>query len=295
MTTISERQNLKENLEMLASQRVLYSKAKNFLGWQIFLTIFITIAISFFVLLCPKYYWFSVLSAILLVIYDIFITHHIEDIKIKASKIQELFDCSVLSLEWNEIISGDKPSIEDIKILSKNIDDKISIINWYPDEVKEVDVNIGRILCQRSNLWWDVSLKKNFIKNIMFFSIFVFLVILYFGLFNDFSLRNFIVNVLFPFLPFITFFLHQYKNSKKAINNLNSLFSTVKSILEGVLSGSYSNKELKEKSRSIQNEIFNYRKNNFLVFDWYYKKQLESKEEIMIDSAKDFIQKYNKN
>lgn len=169
------------NANCMNDYHFLYSDIKQasgllqqkFLGWQIF----ITIAISIFVLLCQKYYFISPLSAVLLVIYDVLVTHHIKNIKIKAAKIQELFDCNVLSLEWDEIISEDKPSIEDIKLISKSYEDRESILNWYPDEVKEVDIHIGRILCQRSNLWWDVSQKENFYKcivSILTFFIFFF-------------------------------------------------------------------------------------------------------------------------
>ncbi|WP_221902276.1 S-4TM family putative pore-forming effector [Bathymodiolus platifrons methanotrophic gill symbiont] len=73
--------------------------------------------------------------------------------------------------------------------------------------------------------------------------------------------------------------------------NSDSPLYKVKSILDDTLVKKYSNNKLKEKSIPIQNEIFNYRKNNFLVFDWYYKKHLESKEEIMIDTVNDYIKK----
>src|SRR5262245_17493008 len=35
--------------------------------------------------------------------------------------------------------------------------------NWYAAEVGQVDVGLGRVLCQRSNLYWDGTLRTRYV------------------------------------------------------------------------------------------------------------------------------------
>ena len=46
---INDEQNKTENLDCLASQRYLYSSAKNLMGWQVFFNIILIVIASFVV------------------------------------------------------------------------------------------------------------------------------------------------------------------------------------------------------------------------------------------------------
>ena len=99
MNNISIIQNQQKQLERLSAQRELYSSAKKWYLLQIIGSIAIPITfvlISFFFLNVAL---ISAMFGIAFFIFDILIiVPVISKLKLKASKIQELFDCDVLEI-----------------------------------------------------------------------------------------------------------------------------------------------------------------------------------------------------
>lgn len=304
---INFEQNKEENIKLLASQRYLYSSAKIFMSWQIFLSVILVAIMSIAVLIFNEKYIFNIkydlsahlalLSIIVTLLNPIFFIPMIKKRKELASKIQELFDTKVLHIKWNEINIGELPNNEDIKIYYDEYkkDSNLSELeNWYSEKIDEVPLHIGRIICQRSNLWWDISLRKKYIRNLLFIVCFFIVIIISIGIFSNPSFNSVISNIFTPLLPIFLFCIEQYKANKDSICNLENLRKELLSLWQSIINGNYNFDEIEIISRKIQDEIYKNRRDNQLVFDWIYQISKSKDEEIMGDSVDMMISEYNR-
>ncbi len=100
MNNIAFRQNEQKQLERLAAQREIYSFSKKLYQFQIILTVIIPISLFIISSIWNTLVVYSALFGILVFIVDgIFLQPTIKKKKLKAAKIQELFDCDILDLE----------------------------------------------------------------------------------------------------------------------------------------------------------------------------------------------------
>ena len=159
------RQNEADNLIYLAAQRNLYSNAKLLVKIEFAIGLLIGALYFFLPAFLPSIFsinnwdysiikpfigFIAPLSAFVFTIIDLsFINPEIENIKVKAAKIQENFDCAVLLLPWN-IIKIDHLGNEEInknanKYKKKEHDLK-SLHMWYTEpSIKDLPLEVGRI------------------------------------------------------------------------------------------------------------------------------------------------------
>lgn len=291
---IIKRQNGNENIQKLASQRQIYSKAKKILGVQIITQVIIVIILSFLRLIFndsflnahsitkENFNLFIIICSLSLVLIDVlFINPQIKKLKYLAASIQEDFDCTVLELPWNDV-KVDKPDIEIISKYAReyNKNNKTQeLINWYtPKEIETLPITVARIICQRTNCIWDNYLRKKYNKHIIFCTILIFAILIFIGLINELTLSTFITNVLFPFFPVLVFSIRQVQDNNNSIKLLENLKNKANEYWERVLSNTNEYASLNDLSRKLQNEIFDSRKNSPLLFDWYYRKYKSSQQ-----------------
>lgn len=299
---IIERQNEPSNIKKLASQRYLYSFSKTLVGIQLILSIPLMIIISLLPVMFGNKDIFSVIIVSLglfITIFDICLFNPIiENIKTKAAKIQEDFDTSVFSLEWNEVKVDGRPNREDIHTFSSKYQkiepDFSSLKNWYPDAVKELPLPVGRIICQRTNLWWDGWLREKFVFVVVGFALLLLIILFVITLIIGLDSQKILTNVVAPFLPMLTFTLRNFRDNKKAIKNIETLKQKVEDLWFKTLQSIGKPDELTRISRQLQDEIFTHRNNCPLIFDWFYRYFKNEQEASSNYSANDLIDQYKR-
>lgn len=304
---INEEQNKTENLDCLASQRYLYSSAKDYSGLQFFLNVVLIVIGSFVVYvlnqgwLSEKYdlsAYLALISILVTVVNSLVLVPVIKRKKELAAKIQERFDTRVLSLDWNDINIGSAPSSEEIKIYSNKYKNKNTDYNgledWYSSIVDSVPLHVGRFICQRSNLSWDVYLRERYIKLIIVSSLIISFIVLFFGVQYELNINDIVLNIVTPLLPIVTFCIDQYRDNKESRENLKSLREDLNSNWQDLLSNHQAPDDAYVISRRIQDEIFKNRKDNQLIYDFIYKKYRSEMEEAMYYSVDDMITEYKK-
>lgn len=291
-------ENLPQNLDMLYSQRQLYSDAKTLLGIEIFITVILSIALSlvsnFFsnniaaALSCSQDLIKSIviLISILISILDLtLINNYLNNYRKTAASIQDSFDCSVLSIDFNQIkISA--PDSETIckyakKFLSKSSEKHIEYMNnwYYSSKLSNIPLPFAIIMCQRTNCWWDGCLRKKFIKFINTISSVVFIFILVISLINELSLVSFFVNAFAPFLCLLTFTIRQNIQNKTSVANSEKLKNHCDTLWHRCLTTKDINEnQLKDLSRKLQDELYQHRSTSPLIFDWFYDKYKKDQE-----------------
>jgi hypothetical protein len=303
---ITIEQNKADSIDCLAAQRFLYSSAKNYSGLQFYLNVVLIVVGSFVVYmlnqgwLCVKIdlsAYLALASILVTVLNSLLLIPVIKRKKELAAKIQERFDTKVLSLDWNAINIGLIPGSEYIKIFStkqknkKNGDQGLK--DWYSSIVDSVPIHVGRFICQRSNLSWDVYLREKYLKLIIISSGIIALLVLLIGVQYELNIKDIVLNIASPLLPIVTFCIDQYRDNKESIENLKKLKDDLNSGWQGLISTNQVPEEAYVISRRIQDEIYKNRKDNQLIYDFLYKKYRNEQEEAMYYSVDDMINEYN--
>ncbi|MEQ6290615.1 S-4TM family putative pore-forming effector [Vogesella sp. GCM10023246] len=288
--SIVQKQELPENIELLAAQRNLYSKAKNIIGIQMLLSVPIAIGAAITTILKPEFKGYVALWGILVVVFDLFVfTPWVKNLRDNAARVQELFDTRVLGLDWNEISVGKKPELEMIHEEAQEhglTDEEISgLRRWYPVAINEVPEIFGIILSQRSNVWWDARMRRKYTFAIHIILVSIALGLIGYGLYEKKDIFEFLAYIIAPLVSTYVFGYRQMMEHGAAANRLDKL----KEISEKIWSDAIAGKDvnvLKLKCRTLQDQIFDHRKKNPPIFDFLFRWFRDDNEALMNKGAK---------
>jgi len=293
---IAHKQNQDENLERLEAQREIYTSAKKITKLQLFLSFGIITLTSILAAFVPEINWLPAATGAVILILDFrYFNPRKKFLQEKAAKIQEKFDCEVLSIDWNSILNGQKPSDNDISTFTSktnfNSTNRPTLMNWYPSSAESVPLEVGRLICQRTNLCWDGYQRDKYI-----FFTGVFFSLLSFGLIalsiiQGWTVQTLVFNVIIPCLPALLFLLKQIEDNKSAKHNLESLINITDGLLKQLLNGQPT-EDMNKVSRSIQDGIYIHRKSSPLIFDWFYEKYRDDGEHHMNFVSEKYIRNY---
>jgi ABC-type multidrug transport system fused ATPase/permease subunit len=284
---ISIKQNQETSISMIAAFRQKYADVKRLSFVQTVLSVWLPIFLVLLALALNSQKLTASLGiaqvdiavyvsfyCVVIALTDLIIfSKFIEDGKELAAKIQERFDTNVLGLPWNSTLVGPKPDAEVIyrlknDFLNNKQNKRNDLVDWYNPKVESVSHDVGVLLCQRMNLYWDKSLRqivndRVFIA-LVFWSIFTLTV----ALNQDLSLQTLFLSVICPLLPILSYSIKLIIDNKKSISTLSRL----KDMLEEAFAEASSQKLTNEKLREVQNEIYQHRKTNRPISDRFYWK-----------------------
>jgi len=274
--SIQQRQNEDSSVRRLASQRLLYSRAKLVRNIDLCLIFAISLlGLSSVALEFLKIdQWIPLIALSYLLLAQFLLKRLERNRKIEAAIIQEEFDCYVLDLAWPEHKGIERPSLDRIGQLSQEYfdesNDSSALTNWYtPDETSPGTFQ-AIIQCQKMNCWWDLNLRRKW-KNLLLLGLvlFVFSAVVIAFVFR-LTVPSFIA-LLASFLALLHWVLLEtlaQERSGKTIKKLHKYIESL-SAREQISSSAL---------RSIQDEIFENRCRSSLVPDWIYWWHRDSQE-----------------
>lgn len=294
---INEKQNNELNLKRLAAQRQLYSEAKKLLHIQFSFTGVFTVVLAVVGnTIDEKYLVYTAFSAILVAFLDeLFLSNKIDSIKQDAARIQEEFDCDVLRIPHNNIKIGNISMMESIQEKSKDYltkhTDYTDLINWYSG-LNEDDNRYYRLICQAMNCWWNQNLRKKYSDILLISLSGVFAILLLLAIVKGITVSVFLMSVLTPILPALILVYKTRKDNSKAIDNLNHM----KGKLDEIISKAeniehYSDEQLLNDSRCLQDMIFDNRALSPLISDKLYFRHRDRFEQIASDTNNELVEK----
>lgn len=270
---IISNQNTPALLRFLAAQRQLYSEAKVSQLWEIFFAILVVMVFSVISNLFSSTTVYNALYSILILVIDLlFFEPKIKNLKERAAIIQEYFDCELFDLRWNLAQVGEKPDTDEVelayqKFLQKGGDIEV-LKNWYPKELEAFPLELARLGCQKINCWWDSNLRTTYNFVILTIAIILTVIVVLLAINGNASLAEFILSLV-ALAPIYNFFFKQHSENNSAAKtevNLKKFVNKAWLVLKTAIEPN----NLTNISRDLQNEIFNYRKNNPLVPDFFY-------------------------
>jgi hypothetical protein len=297
--SIPKDQNTERQLTRLAAQRYLYSKAKQISIAQILLIIPIAIAWSLVIALFPNLkVWAAFYGLSIAIIDAAFIDNFQKSLKIQAAKIQELFDCDVLHLDWHSLKIGSKPNAESVNELSNKFKSNdpgfATLKNWYPQVVEHLPLYMARLICQRANCWWDSNLRRRYCFLSAFILILASISVFIIGLVGGMNMEKFILAVLAPLSPAILLGIREYKKQNDAAARLDELKNYVEELWAKALRDEITPEQIERESRDLQDIIYDCRSNNPLIYDRIYRYLFNAQEEQMNKGAEELVEEYQK-
>lgn len=270
-------QDTPEQIERLAAQRQIYSRAKTIYFVQTFGSIFIPVTISAISIFQPSVSAYSALYAVIYFVLDsIFFEQSIKKLKTKAAKVQELFDCEVLEIIKSPFKNPDDILLEEIQTYYEKHKRKIGKIEklyeWYAQGVEEITnlpISIARLICQRESLVWDSQLRKLFYESLLILSVILVIILGIIWYYLKLPLDQ-IVLILSGLLPLFRFSLKQYIENKETSEKLIKAVAIFDKTWGKILKSQIVETELNIISRQIQNEIYDSRTKNPLIPDFFY-------------------------
>ncbi|EKE19270.1 MAG: hypothetical protein ACD_9C00068G0002 [uncultured bacterium] len=299
MNNITKNQNRKELIKMLEAQRYLYSKAKRIFNTRISVSLTIAIIGPMLISNFDQTKVFVAAISIAYILLDIILLEKMESRSREyAAKIQELFDVTLFELGWNNVVIGKKPEMELIyenssKFIANKKNNSSELKNWYPEKINELDPLSATLICQRSNVWWDVNLRKNFIR-LLYLLLIVFLVFgICISIIKNQDAKTMVI-LLFSFFNLFKILLKQINSQEATIKNTEHIKDHLEKLIEDTMDGNKSKSDLKNNIRIIQDEIYRHRKFCFSLPDWLHKFFRETNEKQMVYNADIHVAKLSK-
>ena len=270
---IAERQNEESNITRLAAQRQLYRDVDIIELLNVVLTVVIPIILTTLQDIMGWGKTLACIIALVMLVLQFVLENYQKEKKKLAATIQQEFDISVYSIEWDDKLFGlRKDHSSKIATYSKKIitnqKEKESLKNWYRPEVDKLPLVDGIIACQRENFSWDAGLRKRY-RNILIVGITVLICIqVCMGIVTNESIQELLLRV-FVISPAL----------KWMLKTIVGLFGDLKR-MESVERAVYSReKKSLEDLAFTQKDIFENRKVITKIPDWFYNRFKDNDED----------------
>jgi hypothetical protein len=290
---ISDRQNTPDNLQLLAAQRVFYVKAKRLAAIQAWLAAMVPIVAAAMTAFCPKTAGWAAILGIGTALADTwFLDPKQSEWRKWGANTKEKFDCAVLVIAHNEALEGSCPTPEDIFEAEQEYrpNPKVPLPDWYPKKATELPLALGRLVCQRTNLWWDSKLRRRYRGRVAIILVIITAASFLFGFAKHWSLEQFVLAVLAPLFPALMWAGREYRRQTDGAAELDRLRDTTERLWNHMLQSGVSEAEIESSARPLQDAILVSRRERATVFDWIYRRLREKQEDQMNVGAEKMIQ-----
>jgi hypothetical protein len=273
MNNIKIDQELPQNMQLLKAQRVIYANAKKIYQLQLTITIVVVIILNF-VKLTQKSFtnidltpYIALVSVSITLIDLLFLSGYLSKFKANGAKVQELFDCHVYKLEWNETNSGEKPEnwvIEEAEKMYVH-NPKAPLTNWYHIELDGLNQEEAILRCQETNLEYDRKLRYHFKNDCLVICLAVVVISFIISTIINASLQGYLTNFIAPTLPLIVILIKLILDNQKAVKSLEEVRKAAGKLRNaGVV-------PTMNQLRQVQDKLYCSRKDSTLIPENYYQ------------------------
>jgi hypothetical protein len=291
MNNIDKQQVEPRMLNLLRARTLIYRRAKNYQAVGLVISLglpLIGLVVSVYFAQCKPFIALFALSFSYLEVlfFDPWLKAQLKT----AAKLQEDFDCTVLKMDWNSFVAGSKVDpeqvFEDAQSLSEK--DEKRLIDWYPLVVRELPLYLARLVCQRTNIWYDSKLRKRYQRVLLSGAVCLGVVVGLISLRIDPTLTSFVLTTLAPITPVVIWALRERNRQGSTCELLDRLNEDIKKLLTQSSSGA-TEEYLSIRSRELQDAIYNHRVSSPLIFDWVYNRMRRGMEERMNAGAEELV------
>lgn len=306
MNQITTKQNETIAIKRLGAQRALYSRAKTLFALQLILNVPVLILLAGVALALDKEWWglpkidiawvIGLAGALCLLLDALVWNTMISRYREHAARIQQTFDSAVLDIPFNEILYGKTADKEVVEEWSEKYNNtgRNDLINWYRVEVAALPMDAARLVCQRSNCWWDMAVRRRYNLVVVILCALFMLAMIGIAIGLDCTAKTVFGLIVAPILPFLTVAIKLIQDNVDAINRLQTMKDEIEAMWDRVLNKTVSDAELKEFSQSVQAGIHMNRRSNPLIFDWIHNRLRPKNEATTSKTTAEFVAEYSR-
>jgi hypothetical protein len=292
MNQIAVKQMEPRMIDLLRARTLIYRRAKNYQAVALAITLIFPVLGGIAAAYAPALRPFVAFFALLFGFVDVVLLDRWHKARLRtAAKLQEDFDCTVLSMEWNKFLVGAKVDPEEVfEDACKKLrdSDEQRLLHWYPLAVQALPLHLARLVCQRTNLWYDSKLRQIYCWVLIGGLVVLAAIAGTVSLSIDFTMTSFVMTVLAPMTPVVTWIIRECNRQTDTVTLLDRLKGEVEKLWETSLS-SASEQSVSARSRELQDAIYNHRVSSPLIFDWIYSLNRNSLEARMNVGADHWI------
>ena len=286
---IDVEQNKPGRLELLRAQRLFYARAKLCQNFFAFIALLLPAASVLFGASVPAIRPFLGFGSILVLLLEVgIISRRQRDDCKRGAKVQEQFDTEVLQLDWNRLVAGSRVDAEEVRYIASGPipeAEKTRLENWYEPVFSKLPLPVGRLLCQRTNVTYDMRVRNAYSGILLGAAVLIVVALTLVGLYQSLTVNELILTMYLPALPFAAFVLREHRKQGDTMESLTTLKAEVEKAWDKALGGA-SYAELTITARALQDAIYRHRASNPLVFDWLYN-WLRKQNEVLTRHAAD--------
>ena len=280
--SIQEKQNFPESLEKLAAQRFLYGRAKKMRNMSILLILLVAI-MGLIASVTEKQGFLQYVPVLTLLIWFLdqqFFKKKESRYKTEAATIQEDFDCFVLDLPWPLHKGLQRPTPDRVGQLAAAVASKPEVLeklkNWYVPEAILQDPILSRVRCQRMNCWWDVNLRRRW-SAVLKWSFWVFTVlVLFLSVVTGITVLK-LIAVIASNIRILAWGLGEINDQDEAVVRVDRIHRYISNLCR-------EKKISLNDVRTIQDEVFEHRRLNPPISDWFYRFGRDRQESEAVNS-----------
>jgi len=284
MNQITERQKQDHFVRMLAAQRQLYDDEKRWLGiWLVVAPVIAAMGTGAIRALTP-YIAYLVWLSVIVMLGEFVALDLIMKRRKEAAKVQELYDCELLEIPWNDA-QARKPKPETIAAAAQRHLDRATpeeqerLRKWYTSVVDELPLHQARIVCQRQNIWWDSQQRREYSFWVCGVVILLIISVISIGVVANWNLQQFFAGPVSLSLPLILLGLKNAGDHRKAADRLDELRDFADDLWTQANAPTAQIDVIERGSRELQTQIFRHRSENPPVFSWVYRRLRDKYEE----------------
>ncbi len=292
---IAVQQNSDAQVLRLAAYSEIYSQAKTLLAVQFSLTVPAAVVSSLMMAGHPDWKIWLTFYAITVSLLDALVLERIQTaLKKKAARIQEIFDCTLLTLPWRTVRCGAQVDTEDVREAGeahrRKNPELAGLKDWYPPIASRLPLPLARLICQRANCWWDSRLRRRMANWLLGILVAVVVAVFVIALCSKNTVEQMILTVYAPVAPAVLWTVREFLRQRDAADALDKLRVHVERVWNDTLTGKFHDDDLLHASIEIQDMVFDGRTRNALIFNWVNKLIRPRQQVSMNDKAAELVE-----
>lgn len=294
MNQIPARQNEEPQLRLLRARKRILDDASAWLMIQFGLTVVMPMGLTLLGLALPQIRPWAAAAALGVTLIDVLILDRMQRHRIRLSaKIAEAFDEAVLEVPWNALVGGKRAPYPEIAAAERRwarwggTDERLR--DWYPVAAGRPPLHLGRIICQRTNLWYDGELRRHYGRWLIGLGLGLPLILLVVAGVAGLTIDSFVTTVLAPAAPILTWSAREFYRQKDAADAQETLRGEAETLWEKAKTGQCSEADCGVQARELQNAIYLRRAGTGLIFPGLYRHRRKAMETAMNDAAEGYI------
>lgn len=303
---IPSRQNEPGLLEYQAAAKVLYRRAERLYYVQLVLGVIVPVLLAIANLVLARLSidaaerasfaaWGALYGLVMMLLDELVFDGRQQKWKRDAATAQETFDTTLFLLPWRRAKVGDPLETPDVHRWAKSwrrTDPSFTLVrDWYAPGVRCAPLHVARVICQRTNLWWDSRLRQEYAFLLGVFA--GLLLVLAFAVSKLLGVNvDGLLLAISTLAPAFRWSVRESKRHRATAATLDRLCSRARELQNGILADAIDIVMAEQHSRELQDDIFDHRRSAPIGNDWLYRFRRGEFEQAMRVDADGAIREY---